>query len=310
MDMPNDVAAVEQLLAERDALHAWLARLDQSGSDTPASVRARVRRDYDLRLDGLTGRLREHADTIAARLRDDRVEHADLMERSTAAQEALAESELRFAVGEYDQDRFEAERTRHASDIEAFAISLTAAGERIARLEDALAQVQRGPQADESVEASSVLMLSEAIGEPAWSEPSPALDAGAEFDEPLAIGIGELAPDDTDQLLSIFDDGGSTSGPSSAPGPLSFRPSGGSPDMPPTSRGPAAPAPVRMPAGSGADIVNGDALLASDIVASGPAPDVATAAPVGRTVRCGECGAMNKPLEWYCEKCGAELTVV
>ncbi len=45
-----------------------------------------------------------------------------------------------------------------------------------------------------------------------------------------------------------------------------------------------------------------------EIVASGPSAEPATA-PVGRTLRCGECGAMNRPLEWYCEKCGAELTV-
>jgi hypothetical protein len=32
--------------------------------------------------------------------------------------------------------------------------------------------------------------------------------------------------------------------------------------------------------------------------------------PVPRTLRCSECGAMNRPLEWYCEKCGAELTAV
>lgn len=35
------------------------------------------------------------------------------------------------------------------------------------------------------------------------------------------------------------------------------------------------------------------------------APDAAA-----RTLRCGECGAMNRPLEWYCEKCGAELTAI
>src|SRR5690606_7303513 len=29
-----------------------------------------------------------------------------------------------------------------------------------------------------------------------------------------------------------------------------------------------------------------------------------------RTLRCGECGAMNRPLEWYCEKCGAELNSI
>lgn len=317
MDMPNDLAAIEQLLAERDALHAWLARLDQSGPDTPESVRARVRLDYALRLDGLTGRLREHSDTIAARLRDDRTEHGDLTDRSTTAREALAESELRFAVGEYDRDRFEAERTRHASDIEAFELSLAATGERIARLEDALAQAQREPHADESADLPEVLALTQSLGEPAWSdaasvihEPSLLSDDGAALDEPQAIGIGELAPDDTDKLLSIFDDDVAPSGASGAPGPLSFRPSSSMPDTPPAVRPTTSAPPMRAPEPSRAEPANGGALLASDIVASGPAPDVAPAAPVGRTMRCGECGAMNKPLEWYCEKCGAELTAV
>jgi uncharacterized OB-fold protein len=39
-------------------------------------------------------------------------------------------------------------------------------------------------------------------------------------------------------------------------------------------------------------------------------PAVEPQEAVARTVRCGECGAMNRPLEWYCEKCGAELTAV
>ena len=26
-----------------------------------------------------------------------------------------------------------------------------------------------------------------------------------------------------------------------------------------------------------------------------------------KSLKCGECGAMNYPTEWYCERCGAEL---
>ena len=26
-----------------------------------------------------------------------------------------------------------------------------------------------------------------------------------------------------------------------------------------------------------------------------------------KTLKCGECGALNYPTEWYCERCGAEL---
>lgn len=29
-----------------------------------------------------------------------------------------------------------------------------------------------------------------------------------------------------------------------------------------------------------------------------------------KTLKCAECGSMNYPSEWYCERCGAELTVV
>ena len=27
-----------------------------------------------------------------------------------------------------------------------------------------------------------------------------------------------------------------------------------------------------------------------------------------RSLQCKECGALNLPTEWYCEKCGAELS--
>jgi vacuolar-type H+-ATPase subunit I/STV1 len=29
-----------------------------------------------------------------------------------------------------------------------------------------------------------------------------------------------------------------------------------------------------------------------------------------KTLKCAECGSMNYPSEWYCERCGAELTVI
>ena len=29
-----------------------------------------------------------------------------------------------------------------------------------------------------------------------------------------------------------------------------------------------------------------------------------------KTLKCGECGTMNLPTEWYCERCGAELAAL
>lgn len=46
-----------------------------------------------------------------------------------------------------------------------------------------------------------------------------------------------------------------------------------------------------------------------------PEPPPATPAPTEgggpkKTLKCGECGVMNFPTEWYCERCGAELAAL
>jgi len=34
------------------------------------------------------------------------------------------------------------------------------------------------------------------------------------------------------------------------------------------------------------------------------------AASNAKTLKCGECGTLNRPTEWYCERCGAELAAL
>lgn len=41
---------------------------------------------------------------------------------------------------------------------------------------------------------------------------------------------------------------------------------------------------------------------------SGGVPAAAPEADAQRTLKCQECGWMNVPTEWYCEKCGGELS--
>jgi hypothetical protein len=331
-ESPEELAAVEQLLAESDALRGWLTRLDQASGTAPDNVRDRVRRDYQKRLDEITAGLRAHADVIEAKLDTDRREHEQLQSRATASRDALAEVELRHAVGEYDGARFENERTRHRSDIESFDLSLAAVAERISRLEDVHALVVRAPRPPDNDALPAIAEEPVAV---------PEMHVIGEVDREL-IAIADLAPDaDPDEVLAIFDEPQAEIRKTVAPdsGPLSFRPVG----FPGESRTPPAPPthprafestpplgipaadqpprfvrpgdrmrPVSPPATPLPPVVEtpppqAAELFSEEIVAAGPAPDPVTA-PVGRTLRCGECGAMNRPLEWYCEKCGAELT--
>lgn len=303
----HDLAAVEELLSERDALHGWLARLDQSGSTAPEAVRARVRRDYEARMQKVTDRLRVHADAVTEKLRADRREHAELSTRATAARDALAEAELRHAVGEFERSRFEAERSRYAEDIAACEHSVDEVAGRIRNLE----------------EVHGIIT----------STPGATRPAALVADEP--VEIEELAPDTAPAAAAADpfgdvdfeeDDGGLPPlvPPTQEFAPLSFRPTHGSeparPAAPPMR---ASGPPLGMPAEVPPRFVRtgetpamnppppADSLFEQDIVVAGPAPEPPAAnAGTGRTLRCGECGAMNKPLEWYCEKCGAELTAV
>lgn len=331
-DSTEDLAAVEQLLTESEALRGWLTRLDQApGSPTP--VRERVRSDYQRRLDEVTGRLGSHADVVETKLRDDRAEHAGLSARATEAREALAEAELRHAVGEYDADRFQGEQHRFSSDIESYDLALAAVAERIHKLEQVHALMHREPMGSTTGAAASTAEA----------------PAGAKAPESAPIAIEALAPD-SDPALAVFEDpfdesaqGGAKGGTGvSAPaekGPLSFRPSGSGEPLRTVAAPPAQPRPFESAPPLGiptADVPPRFVRPGERLSAPPPPPppavapakeapqrEVAPPAPasagsgndgagpaVARTLRCGECGAMNRPLEWYCEKCGAELTAV
>jgi hypothetical protein len=281
--------------------------------------------------------LRQHADEVASRLRADQAEHDVLRDKARGVREALAEAELRHAVGEYDASRFEAERSRHVSDLESYEVALDAVAERIAGLEDVHLAVMREP-----------------VHAPAESLP-PAADFEIEVGEVEElevdeVTIEELAPaadetDETDDLLSIFDQATGTEvdeggwGDDLAPapevrtpgfGPLSFTPTDAADVAPPSRPGvPSATPPLGMPGidqsprfvrpapERGSELVELPAergerfRVIPDPDPVLPEPTAAEAPEAGaRTLRCSECGAMNRPLEWYCEKCGAELMAV
>lgn len=304
----HDLAAVEELLSERDALHGWLARLDQSGTTAPEAVRARVRRDYEARMQKVTDRLRVHADAVTEKLRADRREHAELSTRATAARDALAEAELRHAVGEFERSRFEAERSRYAEDIAACEHSVDEVAARIRNLEEVHGIITAAPGASAprpAAVAEEPIEIDD-LAPDAASVEAPFADVDVDFDDdegelpPLVPPAQEFAP------LSFRPTHGSEPARPAAPPMRASGPPLGMPaDVPPrfvrTGETPAVPPPPPPPV---------ETLFEQDIVVAGPVPDAPPAANAGRTLRCGECGAMNKPLEWYCEKCGAELTAV
>jgi len=99
----KSTAAIQRLLEERRQYQAWIARLDAAGDASPGQVKGRVRADYDARLAAVTEELKAHADAARQLIEQRKETLVELQQQEKAAAERLSETELRHAVGEYDE---------------------------------------------------------------------------------------------------------------------------------------------------------------------------------------------------------------
>jgi hypothetical protein len=277
-------ATIEELLEQRTQYEAWLAKLDSSGDKAPPAVRERVRGDYETRLQKIMEQLRGRAAAVGEELERHHASQAELDRERRAAEEALAEAEVRHSVGEYTQDEWRQVSEDSRREIEQLRSKLRSVGAEITRLTEiqavigapragapasppAAAPRAPAPRPEVIEQAPLVTHVSDPMAEPE-SVQSPRLTQKPPEPEPVPVPVDELA-----FLKSVADD-------ESRPARRASNPGMSAPTI--TSAPPQTAAP-----------------------AVGKA-----AAAVAKTLKCGECGTLNRPTEWYCERCGAELAGV
>ena len=268
--------SIEALLGQRARYEEWLAKLDSAANKAPESVRHKVRADYEVRLRGVIERLRGHAATIAEELQRHQTAQAQLDGQRREAEEELAEAEVRHTVGEFGQDEWR--RISEESDrrLGGLREQLKTVGAEIARLVEVQGLIAATPKpapppvAEEVIERSPPPPAQPPAAEPVAEAPPkpPQRAAPPRGREPEPAGaVDELA-----FLKSVADEG-----------------------KPAAQRRPSNPGP-------------GTAPQASRAVETAAPPSSKSGAPgVAKTLKCGECGTLNRPTEWYCERCGAEL---
>jgi len=298
-DTDSPLAQVDHLLQQREQYEQWLARLDGTGSKAPDAVRKKVRADYQARLDAVLVELRSHASSVETALSGHSEALASLEARQTDIQERLAEAEIRHAVGEYTDDEWGAV----GAEAEA---ALDEIGRRI------------GAEQGEITRLSAVLHLVAKPAAPA-AAPAPTLSIPTPMPEPVAA---EPEP-------PVTPVSGAPRFVPKTPGAMP-RPSA---PMPPPPKA-AAPvdelaflksvtgehpttrkAPPKKMSDSGPmraiDIAQDPPAVAVDGDSSEATPAARPgAASNAKTLKCGECGTLNRPTEWYCERCGAELAAL
>ena len=259
-------ATIEELLEQRTQYEEWLAKLDASGDKAPPAVRQRVRGDYQARLQSVMEQLRGRGTAITEELERQHAHQAELDRERRAAEEVLAEAEVRHAVGEYTQEEWRRLSEESKREIEQLRSQLRSIGAEITRLTQIQSVITspRGATPSSPPRATRPEIVEQAPLATHVAEPIEETPAKPE-PRPAAAPVDELA-----FLKSV------------------------------------APEEARPPGRR----------ISSPGMQSPVAPAVQTATPsvskagVAKTLKCGECGTLNRPTEWYCERCGAELAGV
>lgn len=279
--LSTSMDALSALLEERRRYETWLAQLDARRSETPGHVFDKVRADYDHRLRGVTDQLRARAAEVEGALENLTERVNTLQAEENARRDERAEAELRSAVGEYHPE--------HSREL------LARCDEEIGRISS-----ERGALAAELTKMQEILSLAR---RPVESAPRAAAAAPAAPPIPAASQVdGTGAFDELKFLESVVHTEPPPAAAAAPPAPAA------PPDLlsMPVGRSAAAAAePLQGRHG------NAPSRLASTTPSRNTPPflkDMPTEQV--KTLKCQECGTMNYPTEWYCERCGGELAAM
>lgn len=336
----NPIEALSGLLDERRRYEGWLAQLEARRVDTPSHVVDRVRSDYLLRLDGVTQQLRGRASDLESSAATLRARIATLQGEENARRDERFELELRAEVGEYEPEH--AHASMAACDVAITALGNERAGleHELSRITEILALVAPLPAPEPTPPAHG--LMDEESASPAVSgdvstgamrdedgdagsdersdvRTDDSHDGGSE-DRASALATASLVPpspsplDELAFLQSVVDgprEGSVPPSPDFASQGMQ-RGEGGADMLPPPTltapRRPVTPLSSSIPATRDplANSTNATTLT------PGSMPSFLRDMPTEqvKTLKCQECGTMNYPTEWYCERCGGELAAM
>jgi hypothetical protein len=280
--------SIEALLEQRAQFEQWLARLDSAADKAPPAVRQKVRADYEVRLRGVIDRLRSHAATIADELHRHQAAQGDLDVQRRQAEEELAEAEVRHTVGEFGDDEWRRISEESDGRLSGLREQLKTVGKEIARLAEVQSLIAaptrapdmpaaRAPAAEEAIERSP---LPPPPTEPIAEAPPPQRPVPRQ--QPPKAREHDHAGTPVDELAFLKSVADEDAKPAAPRRPSSPGPSGSGQGSRAVETAPPPPSPGGKPGAPG----------------------------VAKTLKCGECGTLNRPTEWYCERCGAELAGV
>ena len=337
------IDALDALLAEKRKHEGYLAKLEERRAGTPEHVFARLRDEYLTKLTDLQVRASAEAEALTESLREDESAVREIESRLAAVIEERVEGELRAEVGEYEPKEWARKLELLSANVSKIEKERDLRSSSFERTRDLLIEA-KGPDAVASVLAPAAVRAPASPAPPpvatirastpaavpavsplAPSRMTPVAAAAAQAaanaapaapQAPVAPKGAELAGTPSfDELAFLNSVVGRVSTPMKSdqlpPLPRPSRPvteirEGASAPSPKSSVAPQVPpAPAPNPKATP---------LSKPVVDEEPTNALGKSTPRSsqavKTLKCAECGTLNYPTEWYCERCGGELAAL
>ena len=291
--------AVTRLVEERGKYEQWLDELEEKKDSTPPKVFDRVRQDYLTRLQTVMDQLREHTATLQEHAANLVAKLRELEANEQEITDELAETELRANVGEITEAEWEATKRKAQREVAKLKEQQETVADDLIRIRDVLSDEPIEEHDEEetprtSADFDELEFLKSVVGPTPGapsSGPKAAASAPPKRETPTSTPAGNTA--------RATPSGGSAARTTPAGTPAAPAPRLSKPVQAPAAAAaqpPAAPAEKKVPLSDKPD--NALGLRSSDVQEQ------------PKTLKCAECGTMNNPSEWYCERCGAELAQI
>jgi hypothetical protein len=288
-DSDRSLSEVPGLIEERRRYEGWLASLDARKDSTPKHVFERVQADYRGRLERVAEQLASYRQAIEEERTSVQSRIALLEAEEQLQRDERAELELRAHVGELSRDDADAAFAVVDSEIERLVKEKTALTDRVDEL---VALLDEGTTPKTPPRPGPVVPA-EPVKQGATLSPPDSFAATA----PAQLSIGQTV-DSRESATAVSTAGlaaaATASGSNGSFDELAFLSS---------VVGKSETDIIEQPAGS-------EPPLTIDGLSSEPVLRQAGTIEQAKTLKCNECGAMNYPTEWYCERCGAELATL
>ncbi|HEY7396086.1 MAG TPA: hypothetical protein VH559_14625 [Gemmatimonadaceae bacterium] len=288
-DSDRSLSEVPGLIEERRRYEGWLASLDARKDSTPKHVFERVQADYRGRLERVAEQLASYRQAIEEERTSVQSRIALLEAEEQLQRDERAELELRAHVGELSRDDADAAFAVVDSEIERLVKEKTALTDRVDEL---VALLDEGTTPKTPPRPGPVVPA-EPVKQGAKVSPPDSFAATA----PAQLSIGQTV-DSRESATAVSTAGlaaaATASGSNGSFDELAFLSS---------VVGKSETDIIEQPAGS-------EPPLTIDGLSSEPVLRQAGTIEQAKTLKCNECGAMNYPTEWYCERCGAELATL